>query len=94
MLFEVGRNYRRVPDIHVPYGGSRQSGISPSGSHPLIFLFTGSTGAQYGYADAWTDDGVFLYTGEGQHGNMDFVRGNKAVRDHVANGRDRIFSKP
>jgi len=58
MLFEVGRRYQRAGDIHGPYGGSRQSGISPSASHPLIFLFTGSSGAQYGYADDWTDDGV------------------------------------
>ncbi len=58
MLFEMGRRYQRAADIHDPFGGSRQSGISPSASHPLIFLFTGSSGAQYGFADAWTDDGV------------------------------------
>ena len=29
-----------------------------------------------------------LYTGEGQRGDMDFVRGNLAIRDHVANGKD------
>lgn len=88
MLFEVGRRYRRAHDINGLYGGSRQSGISPSASHPLIFLFTGSSGAQYGYEDAWTDDGVFLFTGEGQTGDMEFVRGNRAIRDHVVDGKD------
>jgi len=62
MLFEVGKLYRRKDEIHGRYGGSRQSGISPSKDHPLIFIFTGQTGKQYGYQDDWTDDGVFLYT--------------------------------
>jgi 5-methylcytosine-specific restriction enzyme A len=31
------------------------------------------------------DDGVFLYTGEGQRGHMKFQAGNRAIRDHVQN---------
>jgi 5-methylcytosine-specific restriction protein A len=31
------------------------------------------------------EDGRFAYTGEGQVGDMEFIRGNKAIRDHVAN---------
>jgi 5-methylcytosine-specific restriction enzyme A len=56
-----------------------------------VFLFTGDTGEQYGYKDDWTPDGVFLYTGEGQIGDMQFVRGNKAIRDHAANGKDLLL---
>src|SRR5829696_4057435 len=28
------------------------------------------------------------YTGEGQEGDMDFVRGNRAIRDHALDGKD------
>ncbi len=86
--FEVGRVYDRRRDIHGPYGGSRQSGIAPSAEWPLVFLFTGQSGERYGYEDRRTEDGVFLYTGEGQVGDMEFVRGNRAVRDHAEEGRD------
>jgi 5-methylcytosine-specific restriction protein A len=51
-------------------------------------LFTGEQGRQYGYRDDWTEDGIFLYTGEGQVGDMTFVRGNRAIHDHVADGKD------
>ena len=39
-------------------------------------------------ADGWDENGVFLYTGEGQVGDMAFVRGSQAIRDHSANGKD------
>jgi 5-methylcytosine-specific restriction protein A len=51
-------------------------------------LFTGETGSQYGYIDGWSEEGVFFYTGEGQRGDMPFVRGNLAIREHIANGKD------
>jgi 5-methylcytosine-specific restriction enzyme A len=87
-VFEVGSVYDRRRDIHGPYGGSWQSGIAPSREWPLVFLFTGQSGAQYGYEDEWDENGVFHYTGEGQSGDMNFERGNRAVRDHVKDGRD------
>lgn len=34
---------------------------------------------------------MFLYTGEGQVGDMEFVRGNCAIRDHASNGRDLLL---
>jgi 5-methylcytosine-specific restriction protein A len=87
-MFVVGKKYSRAKDIHDQYGGTRQSGISPSGSHPFIFLFTGDSGETYGYEDGWQeDDGVFLYTGQGQVGDMEFKRGNKAIQNHVADGK-------
>ena len=89
--FEPGRIYNRVRDIHDVYGGQRQGGISTPKSAPLIFLFTGETGDQYGYSDGPRDDGIFAYTGEGQVGDMEFVRGNLAVRDHISNGRDLLL---
>jgi 5-methylcytosine-specific restriction protein A len=86
-MFVQGREYRRR-DLHSVYGGQRQGGISTPAGRSLILLFTGDVGHQYGYQDGWTADGLFLYTGEGQRGDMEFVRGNRAVRDHVAEGKD------
>jgi hypothetical protein len=86
--FEVGRVYNRRNEIHGRFGGQQQGGISTPARVNCIFLFTGTAGEQHGYRDGWNDDGVFLYTGEGQSGDMEFIRGNLAIRDHAVNGRD------
>ena len=76
--------------MHDLYGGNRQGGITPTRSHPYIFIFSGKTGAQYGYKDGWDNENVFSYTGEGQDGDMKFIRGNLALKDHIENGK-RVF---
>jgi hypothetical protein len=81
--------YRRS-DIHDQYGGSRQGGIAPCANFPYIFIFTGKSGIQHGYNDGWENKDVFAYTGEGQTGDMRFIKGNLAVRDHLNNGK-RVF---
>ena len=82
--------YNRRRDINTVYGGNWQSGISPSANHPYIFIFSGKTGQQHGYLDGWDNPNVFSYTGEGQAGDMEFTRGNLALRDHKLNGK-RVF---
>lgn len=86
-MFEKDKIYRRR-DLHDLYGGQEQGGISTPQKHPFIMLFTGEGGEQYGYADRPTKDGGFLYVGEGRRGDMTFKRGNRAIRDHVSNGKD------
>ena len=86
-MFIRGKTYVRR-DLHRQFGGQGQGGISTPVDHPIIFIFTGEQGEQYGYRDGWIEDGVFLYTGEGQHNDMAFVRGNRAIRDHSRNGKD------
>lgn len=86
-MFEIGKEYSRR-QIHQQYGGQGQGGISTPPGHPFIFLFTGKRGEEFGYADGWTKDGIFFYTGEGQEGDMKFTRGNKAIRDHSKNGKE------
>lgn len=89
--FEVGRVYIRRRDIHERFGGQHQGGISTPANHPVIFAFTGGTGRRHGYADHWTDDGVFCLFGEGQKGDMSFRGGNRAIRDHVPEGKDLLL---
>jgi hypothetical protein len=84
--FVPGQLYRRR-DLHEKFGGQRQGGISTPAKAPFIFLITGDSGKRHGYSDEWTEDGVFLYTGEGQRGDMRFVGGNRAIRDHLKNGK-------
>lgn len=89
-MFEVGQLYNRRNDIHDRFEGQRQGGISTPTEHPLIFLFTGESGEAYGYKDGWSDD-AFNFVGEGQEGDMEFVRGNRAIRDHLENGKDLLL---
>jgi 5-methylcytosine-specific restriction protein A len=91
MTYQLEQLYHRRRDIHEKYAGQRQGGISTPSDAPYIFLFTGDAGEQHGYSDGYEENGVFLYTGEGQRGDMDFVRGNKAIRDHVANGKSLLL---
>ena len=60
----------------------------PSSAHKFIMLFTGDQGHQYGYKDESIPDGYFAYTGVGQKGDMTFVRGNAAIRNHINDGKD------
>ena len=79
-------------ELHSQYGGSGQGGISPSRKSPNILVFTDrSVGDQHGYHDRW--EGTTLhYTGEGQHGHQQMTMGNRAIRDHVDEGRTiRVF---
>jgi 5-methylcytosine-specific restriction enzyme A len=88
-LFIKNEIYRRS-QIHDQFGGSRQGGISHSATHPYIFIFSGQSGHQHGYKDQWENDNVFSYTGEGQINDMQFIRGNLALRDHLKNEK-RVF---
>jgi 5-methylcytosine-specific restriction protein A len=89
--FEVDRVYNRRDDIHSRFSGQQQGGIITPREHNLIILVTGSEGSQHGYEDGLRPDGVFEYFGEGQVGDMQMSRGNKAVRDHAENGKDLLL---
>jgi 5-methylcytosine-specific restriction protein A len=81
--------YHRRREIHARFGGQEQGGMITPASHNLIFLVTGKSGRQHGYEDHWSDDGsTFFYFGEGQAGDMRFIKANAALRDHSAKGED------
>lgn len=87
-MFEKGREYRRR-SLHEQYGGSWQAGIAICKHQPIIFLFSkAAAGKLHAYEDKWLPDGRFQYCGEGQTGDQQMLRGNKAVRDHIANRKD------
>jgi hypothetical protein len=76
-------------ELHERYGGRRQGGISPSKQSPNVFVFTDAArGVLHGYVyDGWRRDGFYHYTGEGQRGDQRMAQGNRAIRDHQAEGR-------
>ena len=76
-----------TPPALLSYGRDNDAG------HSLVFLFIGVSGSEYGYRDEFRPDGTFWYTGEGQKGDMSMVRGNRAIRDHKADGRDLHLSE-
>lgn len=81
-------------EVHKLYGGSSQGGISPSAKSPNILIFSDpEIGQIYGYnEDGWRAGGLFYYTGEGQQGDQQFVRGNLAILQHGEEGRAlRVF---
>jgi 5-methylcytosine-specific restriction protein A len=86
LAFIPGKTYKRR-EIHAAVGGQRQGGISTPAVHPIILLFTGEQGTLYGYQDGFRPNGSFWYTGEGQVGDMQMVRGNSAIRNHQAHGK-------
>jgi len=88
MAFELGHVYNRRSQLHAQYGGQQQGGIATPASYPLILLFTGESGSEYGYRDEFRPDGTFWYTGEGQLGDMKMSRGNRAIRDHAENDKE------
>jgi 5-methylcytosine-specific restriction protein A len=87
MRFRTGETYHRQNEIHAQYDGQRYGGISTPTEYPVVFLFTGEAGSEYGYRDEFRPDGTYWYTGEGQEGDMEMNRGNRAVRDHEADGK-------
>ncbi|WP_222564631.1 HNH endonuclease [Novilysobacter antarcticus] len=95
VAFVEGNVYSRSKEITGRFGGSPQGGIAHSRQTPAVFIFTGEGGEKFGYVDKWDDaEQVFTYTGEGQVGDMTFVRGNAAVRDHGVEGRAlHLFKK-
>ena len=94
-LFVPEQLYHRQRDIHARFGGQEQGGMMTPAKHNLIFLVTGNSGRQHGYEDRWSDDGgTFFYYGEGQVGDMKFIKANAALRDHSTNGEDvHIFEE-
>lgn len=80
------RSDRKInPPVAGVHGGQAQGGISTPANSPYVFLFTSVAGASYGYYDSFRPDGSFWYTGEGQVGDMELVRGNAAIAEHHAN---------
>jgi 5-methylcytosine-specific restriction protein A len=91
MQLQPGRVYQRK-DLHAYFGGQRQGGIVTPKAHPVILLFSSPKGEAYGYRDGWLKDlDRYLYSGEGTEGDMTLDRGNRAVLEHAAQGKQLLL---
>ena len=76
---EIGKSYLRL-DLHNTFGGNPRAGICPTASGVVLVFSDPPSGANFGYDQ---NDGVvgnvYRYTGEGQAGDQQLVRGNKAL---------------
>lgn len=88
--FQVGALYNRQAQIHALLGGQQQGGISTPRDNPVIIAFTGEAGVSHGYHDFWDDDEIFHYFGEGQIGDMRYTSGNRAIEQHLDEGKKLI----
>jgi 5-methylcytosine-specific restriction protein A len=89
--FEVGRVYNRRSNIHAHFGGQQQGGIITPADHPVVIIITGEEGLQHGYQDRYRPDGAFEYFGEGQVGDMQLKRGNRAIAEHSQSGKSLLL---
>lgn len=82
--------------LHAAYGGSRQNGIVTLKGLPDILVFTDvRSGSAFGYHlfEGLQEDGSYSYTGEGQRGDQQLTRGNRALAESGSNGRPiRLFT--
>lgn len=89
-MLEIGRSYLKL-DIHSAFGGNPRAGICPTSSGVVLIFSDPPSGARFGYDQ---NDGVqkdiYLYTGEGQTGDQQLVRGNKAL---LSDNRLLLFSR-
>jgi len=85
-MFEFDKEYHRKSEIHDVDGGQQRCGIATPNKFPIVLFFTSEAGEQYGYHDDFLD-GIFHYTREGQSGDMQMTKGNKAIFEHAKHGK-------
>src|SRR5690349_21751110 len=77
------------------YGGGSQGGILASSTTRNVLVYSDpAEGERHGYSyDGWLSDySAFLYTGEGQVGDQELIRGNLSILNHREKGRAlRLF---
>jgi hypothetical protein len=79
LKLEIGHSYLKL-DLHRAFGGNARAGIAPTPSGRVLIFSDPDSGIPFGYDQ---NDGVvaniYRYTGEGQVGDQQLIRGNKAL---------------
>lgn len=69
-------------------------GINPTEDTVVLISSIGKTKGNFVYHDKWTEDGDYLYSGEGKSGDQAMTKGNLAIRDAARNGKEiHLFVK-
>ena len=87
--------YLTREDRRLSFGGALYGGIEPSAKSSNVFIYSDpARGENYGYKfDGWNhDQSVYLYTGEGRLGDQELKEGNRAIVNHLEDGKAlRLF---
>lgn len=79
MKLEIGHSYLKL-DLHRAFGGNPRAGIAPTRSGEVLIFSDPVSGTPFGYdQNDEVVENVYRYTGEGQVGDQQLIRGNKAL---------------
>ena len=83
MQLEIGKEYKWT-ELHNFLGGQSHGGISTPIEYKYVFINEyKKSGRDFGYEDGWDiRRNFYLHKGEGLIGDMKFIRGNRAIRNH------------
>lgn len=56
-------------------------GINPTASTVVLISSIGTSSGNFVYHDKWTEDGDYLYSGEGRTGDQTMTKGNLAIKN-------------
>lgn len=62
-------------------------GINPTESTVVLVSAIGKSSGKFVYHDRWTDDGDYLYSGEGRTGDQTMTKGNLAIKNAERDGK-------
>ncbi len=62
-------------------------GINPTQSTVVLISSIGKADGNFVYHDRWTEDGDYLYSGEGQTGDQAMTKGNLAIKNASSDGK-------
>ncbi len=62
-------------------------GINPTDNTVVLISSIGKAKGNFVYHDKWTEDGDYLYSGEGKTGHQTMTKGNLAIRDAAQNNK-------
>ena len=74
----------------MPYG----KGINPTENTVVLISSISKNGGTFVYHDRWTEEGDYIYSGEGQEGDQEMARGNLALANADKDGKEiRLYVK-
>ena len=69
-------------------------GINPTDTTVVLISSIGRSSGKFVYHDKWTEDGNYIYSGEGKTGDQTMTRGNLAIRNAAYDGKQiHLFVK-
>ena len=68
--------------------------INPTPTKVVLVSSISKAGGNFVYHDRWTTDGDYLYSGEGRTGDQTMTKGNLAIKNAAADGKEiHLFVK-